>query len=78
MSTQLRLGVQGSVTVFICLTARLYNIPVILWLHETHPYNAPMVFVQPTATMNIKPGQHVDRTGNVTIPYLTDWRQVSP
>mgnify|MGYP001793977282 CR=1 FL=1 len=59
------------------ISAKTYNIPIIIWLHETHPYNAPMVYVQPTATMNIKAGPHVEANGTVQIPYLREWRQVS-
>ena len=36
-----------------------------------------MVYVQPTATMNIKAGPHVEANGTVQIPYLREWRQVS-
>ncbi|XP_067945904.1 tumor susceptibility gene 101 protein-like isoform X1 [Watersipora subatra] len=61
-------------TIPIKYKAKTYNIPIIIWTHETHPYNAPLVFVQPTATMNIKAGKHVDQSGSVTIPYLNEWR----
>lgn len=58
------------------LAAKVYNIPLILWLHEVHPQNAPMVYVQPTSTMNVKAGPHVESNGTVRIPYLSEWRQV--
>ena len=48
-----------------------------MWLLDSHPYNPPMVFVKPTVTMQIKPGQHVDSNGKVYLPYLHDWRHVS-
>ncbi|CAH1798904.1 unnamed protein product [Owenia fusiformis] len=51
-----------------------YNIPVCLWLLESHPYNPPMVFVKPTSTMQIKQGKHVDTNGRVFLPYLHEWR----
>ena len=54
-----------------------YNIPVCLWIIDTHPYNPPMVFVKPTSTMQIKPGKHVDTNGRVYLPYLNEWRHVS-
>lgn len=51
-----------------------YNIPVCLWLMDTHPYNPPMAYVKPTATMQIKPGRHVDSNGRVYLPYLHEWK----
>ncbi|CAG7728360.1 unnamed protein product [Allacma fusca] len=50
-----------------------YNIPIVLWLLDTHPLNAPMVFVRPTPDMRIKVSRHVDQTGKVYLPYLHDW-----
>lgn len=44
---------------------------------DTHPYNPPMVFVKPTSTMQIKPGQYVDANGKVDMPFIRDWRHVS-
>ena len=54
-----------------------YNIPIKLWLLDTHPLNAPMVFVTPTSEMRIKVSRHVDHTGKVYLPYLHDWNHVS-
>jgi ESCRT-I complex subunit TSG101 len=31
-----------------------YNIPVRVWLMDTHPYNSPICYVTPTNDMNIK------------------------
>ena len=31
-----------------------YNIPISLWLMDTHPYHAPLCFVKPTPDMQIK------------------------
>jgi len=56
---------------------KTYNIPIKLWLIETHPYNPPMVYVNPTANMQIKPGRHVDTTGRIYLPYLHEWKHVS-
>ena len=44
---------------------------------DSHPYNPPMAFVKPTATMQIKPGRHVDANGRVYLPYLHEWKHVS-
>ncbi|XP_062596654.1 tumor susceptibility gene 101 protein-like isoform X3 [Saccostrea cucullata] len=51
-----------------------YNIPIGIWILDTHPYNPPMVFVKPTNTMQIKPGRNVDSNGKVDLTYLRDWR----
>ncbi|GFO14992.1 tumor susceptibility gene 101 protein [Plakobranchus ocellatus] len=56
------------------IVGNLYNIPVSLWILDTHPYDPPMVYVKPTSTMQIKPSQHVDANGKVDIPYLREWR----
>jgi len=60
----------------VCLLARTYNIPVCLWLLDTHPYNPPMIYVKPTANMQIKPGRHVDMSGRIYLPYLHEWKHV--
>ena len=54
-----------------------YNIPMCLWLMDTHPYNPPMVFVKPTSTMMLKTGRHIDSNGRVYLPYLHVWKHVS-
>ncbi|XP_066923347.1 tumor susceptibility gene 101 protein-like [Clytia hemisphaerica] len=51
-----------------------YNIPIQIWLLSSHPFNAPLVFVRPTANMLIKPNKHVDNSGKVYMPYLSEWR----
>ncbi|XP_061177505.1 tumor susceptibility gene 101 protein-like, partial [Saccostrea echinata] len=51
-----------------------YNIPIIVWILDTHPYNSPMVYVKPYNNMYIKANRNVDSNGNVNIPYLRDWR----
>lgn len=46
----------------------IYNIPICVWIMDTHPYKPPMVFVKPTSTMQIKTGRHVDSNGKVDLP----------
>lgn len=41
---------------------------------DTHPYNAPICYVQPTADMHIKVSMYVDHNGKVYLPYLHDWQ----
>ncbi|XP_036337228.1 tumor susceptibility gene 101 protein-like [Rhagoletis pomonella] len=51
-----------------------YYIPIIIWLMDTHPQNAPMCFVRPTPTMQIKVSMYVDHNGKIYLPYLHDWQ----
>lgn len=53
---------------------RTYNIPIIFWIHPKHPYEAPVVYVLPTANMDIQPSQYVDANGRVHMPYLNFWK----
>jgi len=55
----------------------MYNIPVCIWLMDTHPYNAPMCYVKPTSDMQIKASMFVDHNGKIYLPYLHDWVPVS-
>lgn len=51
----------------------MYNIPVGIWLVETHPAHAPMCYVRPTADMQIKVSRNVDNNGKIYLPYLHEW-----
>lgn len=53
-----------------------YNIPVEIWIMDTHPYNPPLCYVKPTADMKIRQNKHVDQNGRVYLPYLTEWNHV--
>eukprot|EP00197_Chlamydomonas_leiostraca_P016157 CAMPEP_0202860114 /NCGR_PEP_ID=MMETSP1391-20130828/1960_1 /ASSEMBLY_ACC=CAM_ASM_000867 /TAXON_ID=1034604 /ORGANISM="Chlamydomonas leiostraca, Strain SAG 11-49" /LENGTH=642 /DNA_ID=CAMNT_0049539249 /DNA_START=110 /DNA_END=2038 /DNA_ORIENTATION=- len=51
-----------------------YNIPVVIWLPERYPYEAPLPYVVPTPNMVIKGGHpYVDRNGQVTTPGVRAW-----
>ncbi|XP_013137392.1 PREDICTED: tumor susceptibility gene 101 protein [Papilio polytes] len=50
-----------------------YNIPVCIWLMDTHPQNAPLCFVKPTPDMTIKTSKWVDSNGKIYLPYLHEW-----
>ncbi|PZC83067.1 tumor susceptibility gene 101 protein [Helicoverpa armigera] len=50
-----------------------YNIPVCIWLMDTHPQNAPLCFVKPTSDMSIKVSKYVDSNGKVYLPFLHEW-----
>jgi len=50
-----------------------YNIPVSLYLLDTHPYHAPLCYVKPTSDMQVKVSKHVDAAGKIYLPYLHEW-----
>ncbi|CAB4068694.1 TSG101 [Lepeophtheirus salmonis] len=52
-----------------------YNIPVSFWLLDTHPVNAPICYVSPTANMSIKISRNVDSSGKIYLPYLHEWNK---
>ncbi|VDP11538.1 unnamed protein product [Heligmosomoides polygyrus] len=51
-----------------------YNIPISVYLWDTHPYYAPICYVTPTPTMVIRESEHVTKQGRVFLPYLNEWR----
>lgn len=53
-----------------------YNIPIAVYILETHPYHPPICHVKPTSDMTIKQSQHVDATGRIYLPYLHEWKHV--
>ncbi|XP_054826483.1 ubiquitin-conjugating enzyme E2 variant 3 isoform X2 [Eublepharis macularius] len=50
-----------------------YNIPVCLWILDSHPFTPPICFLKPTANMGISVGKHVDARGRIYLPYLQNW-----
>ncbi|XP_071770167.2 E3 ubiquitin-protein ligase RNF31 [Centroberyx gerrardi] len=51
-----------------------YNIPVCIWLHETHPVNRPRCYVCPSVSMVINPAcPCVDAGGNISLDGLSNW-----
>ncbi|XP_043512845.1 tumor susceptibility gene 101 protein [Frieseomelitta varia] len=60
-------------TIPVSYKGTYYNIPICIWLMDTHPNNAPMCYVKPTADMNIKVSMFVDHNGKIYLPYLHDW-----
>lgn len=51
-----------------------YNIPISVYLWDTHPYYAPICYVNPTSTMVIRESEHVTKQGRIFLPYLNEWR----
>ncbi|XP_008546334.1 tumor susceptibility gene 101 protein [Microplitis demolitor] len=60
-------------TIPVNYKGNVYNIPICIWLMDTHPNNAPMCYVRPTADMTIKVSMYVDHNGKIYLPYLHDW-----
>lgn len=52
----------------------VYNIPVQVFLSDTHPYDAPMSYVRPTPDMSINVSKTVDPSGRINLPYISEWR----
>ncbi|XP_015719661.1 ubiquitin-conjugating enzyme E2 variant 3 isoform X3 [Coturnix japonica] len=50
-----------------------YNIPIRLWILDSHPFAPPICFLKPTANMGISVGKHVDAHGRIYLPYLQNW-----
>ncbi|XP_010168899.2 ubiquitin-conjugating enzyme E2 variant 3-like, partial [Antrostomus carolinensis] len=50
-----------------------YNIPVRLWILDSHPFAPPICFLKPTLNMSISVGKHVDARGRIYLPYLQNW-----
>lgn len=53
-----------------------YNIPIRLWILDSHPFAPPICFLKPTANMGISVGKHVDAQGRIYLPYLQNWSHV--
>ncbi|CAH0547522.1 unnamed protein product [Brassicogethes aeneus] len=60
-------------TIPVRFNGTIYNIPICIWLVDTHPNNAPISYVKPTADMAIKVSMYVDHSGKIYLPYLSDW-----
>ncbi|XP_053672838.1 tumor susceptibility gene 101 protein [Anopheles nili] len=70
-STKMLLNLYG--TIPVKYKGNTYNIPICIWLMDTHPKNAPICYVKPTSEMRIKVSAYVDFNGKIYLPYLHDW-----
>lgn len=61
----------------IIFVGSVYNIPICIWLMDTHPDVPPICYVKPTADMHVKISMYVDHSGKIYLPYLHDWNRVS-
>lgn len=50
-----------------------YNIPVQLYLADTHPYLAPICYVRPTPDMSVNVSHTVQANGRINLPFLNEW-----
>ncbi|KAH1011862.1 tumor susceptibility gene 101 protein [Dendroctonus ponderosae] len=60
-------------TIPVTYKGSTYNIPICIWLIDTHPKNAPICYVKPTPDMAVKVSMFVDQNGKIYLPYLHDW-----
>ncbi|XP_065793335.1 ubiquitin-conjugating enzyme E2 variant 3 isoform X2 [Muntiacus reevesi] len=60
-------------TIPVIYQGNTYNIPIRLWILDSHPFAPPICFLKPTANMGILVGKHVDAQGRIYLPYLQNW-----
>ncbi|XP_075402100.1 ubiquitin-conjugating enzyme E2 variant 3 [Tenrec ecaudatus] len=60
-------------TIPVMYQGNTYNIPICLWILDSHPFAPPICFLKPTANMGISVGKHVDAQGRIYLPYLQNW-----
>ncbi|OLN81141.1 Tumor susceptibility gene 101 protein [Colletotrichum chlorophyti] len=60
-------------TIPVIFRGTTYRFPISVWVPHAYPREAPLVYVTPTESMMVRPGQHVDPQGQVYHPYLVGW-----
>jgi len=66
------LKMKGTVPIFY--RGSQYNIPMSFWVSKDYPLTPPLVYVTPTATMQLdRNHDHVSPDGKVFLPYLNQW-----
>ncbi|XP_031242595.1 ubiquitin-conjugating enzyme E2 variant 3 isoform X4 [Mastomys coucha] len=60
-------------TIPVMYQGKTYNIPILFWILDSHPFAPPICFLKPTANMEISVGKHVDAKGRIYLPYLQNW-----
>ncbi|KAL2186906.1 UEV-domain-containing protein [Thermothelomyces heterothallicus CBS 203.75] len=60
-------------TIPVVFRGTTYRFPISIWVPHAYPREPPLVYVTPTETMVVRPGQHVDPQGQVYHPYLVGW-----
>ncbi|CAF0707685.1 unnamed protein product [Brachionus calyciflorus] len=51
----------------------IYNIPIQIFLSDSHPYEAPIAYVRPTPDMSINVSDTVDANGRIGLHCLNEW-----
>ncbi|KAH7313791.1 UEV domain-containing protein [Stachybotrys elegans] len=72
-SSALLLHITG--TLPVNFRGSVYRFPISVWVPYAYPREPPLVYVIPTQTMIVRPGQHVDPQGQVYHPYLVGWAE---
>ncbi|KAG6059867.1 hypothetical protein E4U32_003778 [Claviceps aff. humidiphila group G2b] len=72
-SSALLLHLSG--TIPVNFRGNTYRFPISIWVPHPYPREPPLVYVTPTETMMVRPGQHIDPQGLVYHPYLVGWAQ---
>ncbi|PHH59844.1 hypothetical protein CDD81_2451 [Ophiocordyceps australis] len=70
-SSALLLHLSG--TLPVVFRGSTYRFPVSIWVPHAYPREPPLIYVTPTESMMVRPGQHVDPQGQVYHPYLARW-----
>lgn len=60
-------------TIPVTFRQAVYNIPVQIYMSDTHPYEAPIAYVRPTPEMSINVSEAVDSSGQIKLPCLNEW-----
>ncbi|KPI43473.1 uncharacterized protein AB675_7059 [Cyphellophora attinorum] len=53
----------------------LYHFPILIWIPYAYPYEAPIIYVDPSDDIAVNPGQHVATDGKIYHHYLAHWRE---
>uniref|UniRef100_A0A3P9Q359 Zgc:123278 n=1 Tax=Poecilia reticulata TaxID=8081 RepID=A0A3P9Q359_POERE len=63
-------------TIPVVFSGKTYNIPICVWIQQNYPNSPPICYVKPTREMTVVKGKYIASDGEVTIPYLKDWKKV--
>ncbi|ODA83018.1 hypothetical protein RJ55_01527 [Drechmeria coniospora] len=62
-------------TIPVIFRGSTYRFPLSIWVPHAYPREPPILYVTPTETMTVRPGQHVDLQGQIYHPYLVRWSE---
>ncbi|VDN85705.1 unnamed protein product [Brugia pahangi] len=55
------------------IPSKIDNLPVAIYLRDTHPYKAPTCYVCPTTNIVLRKSDTVDELGRISSTYLRNW-----